>query len=210
MNCAPSCLTPFNATLASWRQRHRGIQHFAWSGRPRLVPFENPNGSEHWQIISPVRMHPHGVYDLNRWVQRQFRARELEAAANPWGISLGDENIVSKDKVIQTSNQWRKAYDGQDSDKHYLANGEVGLVATGKNGWLNVLFAGRPGLRFGYSGRDFPGGPVLLNWHTRLRFINHRAASSGRYSSFSLRTAGFYRASYSTRHSRVLVNSWCC
>lgn len=122
------------------------------------VPFDDPNGSEFWQIISPVRMHPHGVYDLNRWVQRQFRARELEAAANPWGLSLGDENIVSKDKVIQTSNQWRNAYDGQASDKHYLANGEVGLVATGKNGWLNVLFAGRPGLRFGYSGRDFPGG----------------------------------------------------
>ncbi|RAI71188.1 hypothetical protein DOZ80_04895 [Pseudomonas fluorescens] len=122
------------------------------------VPFDAPEGSERWQILSPVRMHPHGVHELNRWVQRHFRSKELQAAANPWGLSLGDESIVIKDKIIQTSNQWRSAFDGSGSDKHYLANGEVGLVATGKNGWLNVLFAGRPGLRFGYSGQDFPSG----------------------------------------------------
>ena len=122
------------------------------------VPFDAPGGSERWQILSPVRMHPHGVHDINRWVQRQLRAKELEAAANPWGLSLGDESIVLKDKVIQTSNQWRDAYDGKISGEHYLANGEVGLAATGKNGWMNVVFAGRPGLRFGYSKRDFPGG----------------------------------------------------
>jgi hypothetical protein len=134
----------FNAAL--------GLDDNGW------VPFNAPEGSELWQILSPVRMHPHGVHDLNRWVQRQFRAQELEAATNPWGLSLGDESIVTKDKVIQTSNQWRSAYDGKESDKHYLANGEVGLAATSKNGWLNVVFAGRPGLRFGYRGRDFPGG----------------------------------------------------
>ena len=122
------------------------------------VPFDAPEGSERWQILSPVRMHTHGVYELNRWVQREFRAKELDTASNPWATSLGDESIVMKDKVIQTINQWRKAYDGKSSDKHYLANGEVGLVASGKGGFLNVLFAGRANLRFGYSGRDFPGG----------------------------------------------------
>ena len=122
------------------------------------VPFDAPQGSERWQILSPVRMHPHGVHDLNRWIQRHFRAKELKAAANPWGLSLGDESIVTRDKVIQTSNERRSAYDGNTSDKHYLANGEVGIVAPGKNGWLNVLFAGRPGLRFGYRNRNFPNG----------------------------------------------------
>ena len=122
------------------------------------VPFNAPDGSERWQILSPVRMHPHGVHDLNRWVQRHFRAKELESATEVWGLSLGDESIVRKDKVIQTSNQWRKAYDGKASDEHYLANGEVGLVATAKKPWMNVVFAGRPGLSFGYSKRDFPGG----------------------------------------------------
>ena len=122
------------------------------------VSFDAPEGSERWQILSPVRMHPHGVHDLNRWVQRHFRAKELEAAANRWVVSLGDESIVIRDKVIQTSNQQRSAYDGNALAKYYLANGEVGLVVPGKNGWLNVLFAGRPRLRFGYRERDFPGG----------------------------------------------------
>lgn len=122
------------------------------------VPFESPQGSEYWQILSPVRMHPHGVHDINRWVQRQFRAKELVASTNPWGLSLGDESIVIKDKVIQTSNQRRKAFDGTSSDEYYLANGEVGLAASGQKGWMNVLFAGRPGLRFGYNKRDFPSG----------------------------------------------------
>lgn len=122
------------------------------------VPFDAPDGSERWQILSPVRMHPHGVHELNRWVQRHFRAKELEAATNPWGTSLGDESIVLKDKVIQTRNERRSAYDGENTEKHYLANGEVGLMSFGKGGYLNVLFAGRPNLRFGYHGRDFPGG----------------------------------------------------
>jgi hypothetical protein len=122
------------------------------------VPFVSPNGSERFQILSPVRMKPHGVHDLNRWVQRQFRSKELQNAHNPWVVSLGDEEIVVREKVIQTSNQRRDAFDGRQSDEHYLANGEVGLVAHGKYPYLNVVFAGRPGLRFGYTGRDFPGG----------------------------------------------------
>lgn len=126
-------------------------------------PFEAPEGSERWQILSPVRMHPHGVHDLNRWVQRQFRARELEAGAKPWGMALGNESIVRKDKVIQILNQHRSAYDGRSQDEQYIANGEVGLAATDTHGWMNVVFAGRPGLRFGYSKRDFPGGSGPLN-----------------------------------------------
>ncbi|MFK0333838.1 AAA family ATPase [Rhizobium sp. NPDC090275] len=134
----------FNASL--------GIDERGW------VPFDDPDGSERWQILSPVRMHSHGVHDLNRWTQRRYRARELDAASDPWVISLGDESIVLRDKVIQVSNQWRGAFDGRESGDHYVANGEVGLVANGKAPWLNVVFAGRPNLRFGYSGRDFPGG----------------------------------------------------
>ena len=134
----------FNASL--------GIDDRGW------IPFDAPEGSEAWQILSPVRMHTYGVHDLNRWIQRNFRAAELETAAKPWGTSLGDEHIVIRDKVIQNFNQQRDAYDGKASDTHYLANGEVGLLAPGNNGWLNVLFAGRPNLRFGYRERDFPGG----------------------------------------------------
>jgi len=144
----PDDIAGFNASL--------GIDERGW------VPFDAPDGSECWQVLSPVRMQSHGVHDLNRWVQRCFRAKELRAAAQRRSVSLGDESIVVRDKVIQTMNQWRSAYDGKTSEKHYLANGEVGLVAPGKQGWLNVLFAGRPDLRFGYRAKDFSGDGAPL------------------------------------------------
>ncbi len=121
------------------------------------VPFEDPDGSENWQILSPVRLHPHGVHDINRWTQKRYRAAELKKAENPWVTSLSDERIVIRDKVIQVANQRRQAYDGSSSE-HYVANGEVALIGGGKGNFLNAVFAGRPNLRFGYSRRDFPGG----------------------------------------------------
>lgn len=127
------------------------------------VPFDAPEGSERWQILSPVRMHPHGVHDINRWVQRQFRAKELEAASTAWGVSLGDESIVAKDKVIQTANQRRKAYNWTEraTEEHYVANGEVALIAKVKN-MLKAVFAGRPNLTFDYWPNQFSDGYAPL------------------------------------------------
>ncbi|HQP38606.1 MAG TPA: ATP-dependent RecD-like DNA helicase [Polyangiaceae bacterium] len=127
------------------------------------VPFDAPEGSERWQILSPVRMHPHGVHDLNRWVQRQFRAKELETAATAWGVSLGDETIVAKDKVIQTTNQRRKAYNWVERavEEHYIANGEVALMSKVKN-MLKGVFAGRPNLTFDYWPNQFSDGYAPL------------------------------------------------
>jgi hypothetical protein len=129
------------------------------------VPYDAPEGSERWQILSPVRMHPYGVHDLNRWVQRQFRAKELEAAATVRGVSLGDETIVAKDKVIQTTNQRRKAYNWIEraAEEHYIANGEVALMSKVKN-MLKGVFAGRPNLTFDYWPNQFSDGyaPIEL------------------------------------------------
>lgn len=127
------------------------------------VPFDAPEGAERWQILSPVRMHPHGVHDLNRWVQRQFRAKELEAASTAWGVSLGDETIVAKDKVIQTTNQRRKAYNWVERavEEHYIANGEVALMSKVKT-MLKGVFAGRPNLTFDYWPNQFSDGYAPL------------------------------------------------
>lgn len=127
------------------------------------VPFDAPDGAERWQILSPVRMHPHGVHDINRWVQRLFRAKELKAALEPWGTSLGDESIVAKDKVIQTTNQRRKAYNWTERapEEHYIANGEVALIAKVKNR-LKGVFAGRPNLTFDYWPNQFSDGRAPL------------------------------------------------
>ena len=64
-------------------------------------PFEDHDGADRFQILSPVRKHSHGVHDLNRWIQRKYRAKQLESSKQPWGaVSLGDEEIVWGDKVI--------------------------------------------------------------------------------------------------------------
>ncbi len=124
-----------------------------------LMPFNTPDGSENFQILSPVRMHPHGVHEINRWVQQTFRADNLQSARTPWGTSLGDEEIVVKDKVIQLANGTRSAYNGKVNLEVYLANGEIGVVSHRKGKWLNILFTGRKGMTVGYSNKkDFPQG----------------------------------------------------
>lgn len=129
-----------------------------------FIDFDSPDGAEAFQLLSPVRLQPHGTAALNRWIQRTFREPQRSRARAKRALSLGDEELVLQDKVIQLTNQRREAYDGSESSEHYLANGEVGVVATGNWTWLNVVFAGRPGLRFGYRKWDFPqgAGPLSL------------------------------------------------
>lgn len=142
------------------------------------VPFENPDGAENFQILSPVRMHPYGIYDINRWVQSQFRNAELKNGRQLWGMAVGDEEIVLRDKVIQVRNQSRDAFDWKKKEQvsDYLANGEIGVVARDKNKYLSVAFAGRPNKTFSYQHRDFPGGSGPLELAYALTI--HKAQGS--------------------------------
>jgi hypothetical protein len=125
------------------------------------VPYDDHDGAERFQLLSPVRGHPYGVHDLNRWVQKQYRAKQLHASRQPWGVHLGDEEIVWGDKVILTRNGRTKGWNGQREEKveEYLANGEIGVANTSKlKGTLNIAFVKRPNARFGYSKRQFSSG----------------------------------------------------
>jgi ATP-dependent exoDNAse (exonuclease V) alpha subunit len=123
----------------------------------RWIPYEDPDGAEQFQILSPVRSRPHGVRELNRWIQRTYRADEVEAATNGWKLALGDEGIVLRDKVILLRNGERKGYDfeARAALQDYLANGEVGIAANESNGWMNIAFSGRPWHRFGFRDSEF-------------------------------------------------------
>jgi hypothetical protein len=148
---SPTDVVGFNASLGLSREGY--------------VPWDEHSGAENWQLLSPVRAHPYGVRDINRWVQQRFRATELRYARQPWGLSLGDEEIVASDKVILTRNGktdgWAKG-----PVEEYLANGEVGVMAFKKfKRFLNACFTGRDGLRFAYFPKQFPtggGGPLEL------------------------------------------------
>jgi hypothetical protein len=129
------------------------------------VPWDDHSGAERWQLLSPVRAHPHGVRDLNRWVQQRFRGDQLRNGRQPWGMALGDEEIVTADKVILTRNGKTDGW-AHGPIEEYLANGEVGVMAFKKGQrFLNACFTGRDGQRFAYYARQFPtgaGGPLEL------------------------------------------------
>jgi hypothetical protein len=147
------------------------------------VPWEDHSGAERWQLLSPVRAHPHGVRDLNRWVQRRFRSAQLARGRKALGVSLGDEEIVWGDKVILTRNGERSGW-RRGRITEYLANGELGLVALpNKNRQgrrpplLNVCFTGRDGARFGFQPAEFPSaGDVPLELAYALTI--HKAQGS--------------------------------
>ena len=121
------------------------------------VQYADPDGIENFQILSPERAHPHGVHELNRWIQGRFRAKELQAAREYFKTKLGNEDIVIRDKVIQLVNRKLTGYNWhiKTQEEHYIANGDIGGVGSGKSGFLNVGFAGKPNLSFGYRGDSF-------------------------------------------------------
>ena len=142
----PADVTGFNASLGLTREGY--------------VPWTDHRGAERWQLLSPVRAHPHGVHDLNRWIQQRFRAEQLQRGRKPWGLTLGDEEIVTSDKVILTRNGVTEGWEpGRGLIKEYLANGEVGMMAFKKDKrFLNACFTDRDGQRFAYYPRQFPSG----------------------------------------------------
>lgn len=130
------------------------------------VPHENHSGVENFQILTPTRVQPHGASDLNRWLQRQFRADQLHFAHKPGGKSIGPEEIVHKDKVIQVRNSKEDAYDWRTRSKveTYLANGEIGIATNGASGtsFMNVAFAGRDFQTIGYTAQPYNNGNCPL------------------------------------------------
>jgi len=136
--------------------------------REGWVPFDNHDGAENFQLLSPVRREYYGVYDINHWIQQHYRENQLRESRKAWGLSLGDEEIVWGDKAILLRNGYRKGWDGKNriNAEEYLANGEVGLAANpfggAKGKFLNIAFAGHPDVRFGFFGRDFSEEGVPL------------------------------------------------
>lgn len=144
----------FNAAL--------GLTREGW------VPFDDHNGCENFQLLSPVRANPHGINEINRWVQQHFRAKQLHTARQNHAPSLGEEEIVWGDKVIVTRNGRRDGWDGKRKAKvdEYLANGEIGVACSAQGDakfkYLNVALAHRPDARFGFATWSFGGDSAPL------------------------------------------------
>jgi len=144
--------------VVGFNQKALGLTPEGW------VPFDDHDGAERFQILSPVRLHSYGIHDINRWIQRKFRAKQLESARQPWGLSLGDEEIVWGDKVILVRNGKRDGWNGKKKQKveDYLANGEIGVAASAKARCLNVALTKRPDVRYGFFPSQFGGDGAPL------------------------------------------------
>jgi ATP-dependent exoDNAse (exonuclease V) alpha subunit len=146
------------------------------------LSFDKHHAAEAFQVLCPIRKHAHGVFELNRWIQGRFRAKQLQSSRQHWGLSLGDEEIVWGDKVILTRNGKRDGWHNRDGKKveEYLANGEIGIAGQGKraakNKVLNVEFVGRGDLAFGFWPQSFgpDGAPLELAYALTI----HKAQGS--------------------------------
>jgi exodeoxyribonuclease V alpha subunit len=142
--------------------------------------------AEAWQILSPTRQQPSGTDSLNRTIQGKFKAKRLNWARK-WGGRMykgkrqcrpfGEQEIVWLDKVIQIINAQRKAWPIKDVNLNYVANGEVGLVAsTGSQDYgdfLEVAFSTQPEVTYRYY-----GGQVDTSLELAYALTVHKAQGS--------------------------------
>lgn len=139
-----------------------------WDGKYWNV--DDPDASESWQILSPVRGGLWGVGDLNRWVQKSWRGKELELCRTNrrWTNPFGPNEIIRLDKVMLTRNTRSRGWQGSSGsrEEEYLANGDIGLCSfdrrakgtPGRGSVMDIQFAGRPSdVQFGFHRSQFGG-----------------------------------------------------
>ncbi|MEV7226952.1 ATP-dependent RecD-like DNA helicase [Polymorphospora sp. NPDC051019] len=143
-----------------------------------LVPFADHSGAERFQVLSPVRMREWGTFELNRLLQRHFRAEEVRRSRRPGGRSYGPEEIVLRDKVMLVRNRTGNGWDHSRKAKikEQLANGEVGLVAVQRDRWFKVAFAGREWQHYDFTA--VPGSTERPDLELAYALTVHKAQGS--------------------------------
>lgn len=152
---------------------------------------EDPDASENWQILSPVRGDLWGVADLNRWVQKSWRGTELELCRTNrrWTDPFGINEIIRLDKVLLTKNIPRKRgwdHSGSGATEDYLANGDIGLCSNdrrakatpGPGKVMDIQFAGRAKIQFGFDRSYFGGEDRATHFELAYALTIHKAQGS--------------------------------
>ena len=124
--------------------------------------------AETWQVLSPVRAGFVGTDALNRRIQAQFRVKvRAMAKTEGWGRKVpqpfGPQGLLYGDKVINVRNQRRRDVWPKPDGEAYIANGDIGIVvgqykrrkSKSLPRKLEVEWAGQPGHKYGFHGRDF-------------------------------------------------------
>lgn len=148
--------------------------------------------AEAWQVLSPVRASGGGVNELNRLLQRSYRAGALDLArktgyARKIPRPAGPQEIVYGDKVINVRNGTRRHYFPKFPDAlEYVANGEIGVAtgpfrAKGKKVPLNRLeveFSTQRGLAYKFWVNELGGDDGSPQLELAYAVTIHKAQGS--------------------------------
>ena len=149
--------------------------------------------AEEWQVLSPVRASAGGVNEVNRLLQRTYRADTLSLARNENRYArkvpkpAGPQEIVYGDKVINIRNKTRRHYyPANPGVLEYVANGEIGVVtgpfkARGKHvplDRLEVEFTTQQGTAYKFWMSDLGGDDQASVLELAYAVTVHKAQGS--------------------------------
>ena len=127
------------------------------------LPQDGGAGSkaENWQILTPVKNSPDGIYHINEIIHEKYRPTHYNShrkLVNNYGSEVyGLQKIGVGDKVICTKNGNSEAFPSNPNNFNYIANGEIGIrvVIRRDYSYQNVEFSTQLGVS--YYGKTYRG-----------------------------------------------------
>lgn len=117
------------------------------------LPTDGGAGSkaEDWQILTPVKNSPDGIYNINEIIHEQYRPTfyyKYKLFNKYYSEVQGLQKIGVGDKVICTKNV--NYYSNPNNNFNYVANGEIGIRVACKKGtdYQNVEFSTQLGVTY--------------------------------------------------------------
>lgn len=104
--------------------------------------------AEDWQILTPVKNSPDGIYNINEAIHEKYRPVNPVGLNNYHSKVWGLQKIGVGDKVICTKNGNSNSY--PEGDFNYIANGEIGIRVSSAKGtnFPNVEFSTQLGVTY--------------------------------------------------------------
>lgn len=174
----------FNRKALGARPSNRELDEFIPTG-------DSGQGSvamiDKWQILSPLKGMPFGVYDINLQIHKTFRSeyirnanksRKTRQISRPYGT----EQIVYGDKIINTRNHPHSDVLPSEDSLQYVANGEIGLVVGQAKAdeydlppsLIKVEMSSQPGSVYNFD----PNGILPIDLELAYALTVHKAQGS--------------------------------
>ena len=176
----------------------KGFNRKALGARPSNREFDEfiPTGDggkgsvamiDKWQVLSPLKGMPFGIYDINLQIHKTFRSEYMNNANKSQRVRLiprphGAEQIVYGDKIINTRNHPHSDVLPSEDSLRYVANGEIGVVVgqvkededDSPPSLIKVEFSSQPGFVYDFD----PSGILPIDLELAYALTVHKAQGS--------------------------------